>query len=107
MWAQLILPVGNAVFSQSNVYYKKEKSRMKEGLNKKQGNTFYSKGLGMFTYKTSSCHSQGEQGPDAGFLLVHGCRCLEMGAKPSSQVGFAIWGKTGTDAMQNVGQGHG
>lgn len=61
----------------------------------------------MFTYNSGSCHSQGEQGPDTGFLLVHGCRCLEMGANSSSKRGFAIWGKTGTHAVQNVGQGHG
>lgn len=30
-----------------------------------------------------------------------------MGAKPSSKPGFAIWGKMGTHAVQNVGQGHG
>lgn len=66
-------------------------------MNKKEGNTesIYSKGLGMFTYESSSCHGQGEQGPDAGFLLVHGCRCLGMGTKHSSKAGFATLGKEG------------
>lgn len=78
---------------------------MKKGLNKKKGNTETI--LGMFTYNSSSLHGQGEQGPDAGFLLVYGCKCLEMTAKPSSKRGFVMWGKTGTHTVQNVGQGHG